>query len=260
MITPQGARFASSQLRIGPAGAVGDDEEEQGGDHGDGAVGERILGQIGRDERQRDPGGDGQGDERDEALLGDRPGAGLADSGAGGGRIEVGRRDLLHLHQDRPAQRHRDEDERDSVERPGQEIDPEAGRLLDDPGGDGVGRRADQGAEAADRRGEGDAHGERSGEAVGLAGLDPGGAKHGEADRHHDEGGGGVGDDGAEQGGRGHEGEQHLRRPAAAAADDGESEAAVEAGPLDRQSDDRAAEHEEQDRRIISRRGIRSRS
>jgi hypothetical protein len=34
-----------------------------------------------------------------------------------------------------------------------------------------------------------------------------------------------------------------LARAAAAAADDGEREAAVEPGPLDRQGDDRAAEH-----------------
>ena len=103
MITPQGARLASSQLRIARPVPSGMTNSSSAADDGDGAVGERILGEIGMSERQRDPAGDDQRDERDQALFGERPGAGLADSGARGGGIEIGRLDLLHLHQDQPA-------------------------------------------------------------------------------------------------------------------------------------------------------------
>ena len=142
---------------------------------------------------------------------------------------------------------------------PARETDRFAIGLLDEPGEDGVGRRADDGGDPADRGGVGHAEHQAQGEVVVGRGRQRCGFSHRLAcvvspneindtqrDGQHHRGGGGVRDERAQHGGYKHESANHVHRLGAHELERDQCDAPIQSPPLHRERNQEPA-HEQED-------------
>ena len=159
----------------------------------------------------------------------------------------------LHARYQKGGQRHAKHHDGEAVKRPFGKADLRPDHRVEQAHCNRVGGRTDQRAQPAHARGKGDAHRQRAGKAFALVRGDPAPCQHGKRHGHHDQRGGRVRNQHGKDRSGDHEGQQQsgLSATPADRIEDGQGKPSVQPGAFDGQSDEGAAQQQEQDGRVI---------